>query len=327
MLRVPVRVTRGSSPSRGDPGGDDLTTHARPATARLRSAVSARGGRGRLGLAGLAFLGSVLAAPAQDKAPSSEGQGPPQPPPRPAELATPKATGPTETPPLPPERPAALTPPVQPAAPPALPPPTDAPAPPARPPELSGEAALALKVAAPDDTACRRRLDRLGVRYEALPAITEGQCSVPQPLRVTRLGDAIALEPAAILSCRAAEALARWASEVTVAAETQLSEPPTTLSLGGSYLCRGQNHDIDAKLSEHAFANAVDVMGFGFAKHPPIKVTGLPEGTPEAAFVTSVRGKACAFFRTVLGPGSDAAHANHLHLDERERNAGHRLCE
>jgi hypothetical protein len=56
-------------------------------------------------------------------------------------------------------------------------------------------------------------------------------------------------------------------------------------------------------------------------------VLAAPEGTPEANFLGAVRSRACDFFRTVLGPGSDAAHANHLHLDERQRNAGHRLCQ
>ncbi|MRI56217.1 extensin [Methylobacterium sp. DB1607] len=203
----------------------------------------------------------------------------------------------------------------------------DTPLPPERPPELSGEQALALKVSAPDDTACLRRLERLGARFEALPPLGNGQCSAPRPLNVTALADGVALEPAATLTCRAAEALARWTTEVQVAAQKELGDGLKSLALGGTYVCRGQNHDTDAKLSEHSFANAIDVMGYGFAKRPSLKVTAAAGGTPEAAFLASVRTSACSFFRTVLGPGSDAAHGNHLHLDLRDRNAGHRLCQ
>ena len=110
-------------------------------------------------------------------------------------------------------------------------------------------------------------------------------------------------------------------------AERDLSQPLKGLSLGTTYVCRGQNHDPDAKLSEHAFANGIDVMGFTFANRPAIAVAPLPEGTPEAAFLAHARARACGVFRTVLGPGTDAAHANHFHLDERERPAGHRLCQ
>ncbi len=178
-----------------------------------------------------------------------------------------------------------------------------------------------------DDGACRRRLERLGARFEPLPAITNGQCGAPRPLKVTTLADGLALNPPATLVCDAAEALARWATEAQAAAERDLGQSLAGLSIGTSYECRGQNHDPDAKLSEHSFANGIDVMEFTFAKRAAIGVLPLPEGTPEQTFLSAVRVQACRFFRTVLGPGSDAAHANHLHLDERERNAGHRLCQ
>ena len=121
--------------------------------------------------------------------------------------------------------------------------------------------------------------------------------------------------------------MARWVTEVQVEADRTLKHALTGIELGGSYVCRGQNHDIDAKLSEHAFANAADIMGFAFAGRASIPVKAMPDGTEEAQFLAAVRGKACGFFRTVLGPGTNAAHANHFHLDERDRNAGHRLCE
>ena len=49
--------------------------------------------------------------------------------------------------------------------------------------------------------------------------------------------------------------------------------------------------------------------------------------SPEALFQAAVRARACAYFTTVLGPGSDAAHADHLHLDVRERRPGVRICQ
>ena len=261
----------------------------------------------------------IITLVATGAAPAAEAPGaatvpvpPPLPPERPGELRPPQPTGAAPGP-------AAAT--DKPELP--VPPPT----PPERPPELSGEAALALKVAPPDDTACRTRLKRLGVAFESLPPIAEGQCSAPLPLKVTALADGVALPQGATLTCRAAEALARWASEVQIEAERTFKHPLTALEIGGSYVCRGQNHDVEAKLSDHAFANAVDVMGFAFSGRAAVPVKLMPPGSDEASFLGATRAKACTFFRTVLGPGSNAAHANHFHLDERERNAGHRLCE
>jgi hypothetical protein len=68
-------------------------------------------------------------------------------------------------------------------------------------------------------------------------------------------------------------------------------------------------------------------MGFTFAKREPIEVGTLPEGSKEAAFLAAARAKACELFTTVLGPGSSEAHATHLHLDQRARKNGYRLCE
>jgi len=144
---------------------------------------------------------------------------------------------------------------------------------------------------------------------------------------VSRLGNGIVLGAPATMVCRLAEGLMRWTAQVQQVAETELGDTLKGLTLGGTYVCRGQNHGSEAQLSEHAFANAVDVMGFSFGKHASILVGALPEGSKEAAFLASVRTKACEHFTTVLGPGTDEQHANHLHLDERERKAGYRLCQ
>ena len=123
--------------------------------------------------------------------------------------------------------------------------------------------------------------------------------------------------------CPVAEALARWTSEAVLPeADRLLGHPLKTLLIGTSYECRAENRQAGAKLSEHAFANAVDITGFGFEKRASIAIAPRSDETPEALFQAVVRAKACAHFSTVLGPGSDAAHANHLHLDLRPRRSG-----
>lgn len=243
----------------------------------------------------------------------------PLPPARPPELSPNPAALPDA--PLPPERPPELS------AAPAPAPTEDAPLPPVRPPELSGDGALKLTIAPQDDTACLRSLDGFGVAYAKATPIVNGQCTVASPLTVSKLGNGIAIGSPETMVCRLAEGLMRWTAQVQQIAETELGDTLKGLTLGGTYVCRGQNHGTEAQLSEHAFANAVDVMGFTFGKRAPILVGPLPDGSKEAAFLTAVRTKACEHFTTVLGPGTDEQHANHLHLDERERKAGYRLCQ
>ncbi len=51
-----------------------------------------------------------------------------------------------------------------------------------------------------------------------------------------------------------------------------------------------------------------------------------PDGATRA-LREAVQQSACRRFRTVLGPGSDSAHKDHIHLDMRQRNRDHRICQ
>ena len=178
----------------------------------------------------------------------------------------------------------------------------------------------------PVDTACIGRLTRLGLRFEVRPAVQEGVCSVQTPVLVSALPDGAAVAPASLMTCPLAENLARWMEEaVRPAADRHFQSAPTKLLIGTSYQCRDQRSG--AKLSEHAFGNAVDVMGFEFAKRPPLAVGAHAEGSLEAAFQSAVQKAACPVFATVLGPGSDDAHGDHLHLDMRARKGDYRICQ
>lgn len=225
---------------------------------------------------------------------------------RPVEAGAPVRAAAPADPPLPPPRPD------RPAeAPPAPPEAAEAPA------DASGR---------PEAEACRERLARLGVRFESRPPLRDGSCGAPEPLLVTRLSEEVAVLPGATMTCPVAEALARWAEAVLKPeSDRHFASKPAKLLIGTSYECRNQRSG--GKMSEHAFANGVDVMGFGFAGRPDLPVAAQAGGTPEDAFLAAVRKGACSYFTTVLGPGSDAAHADHLHLDMRARRGDYKICQ
>jgi hypothetical protein len=57
-------------------------------------------------------------------------------------------------------------------------------------------------------------------------------------------------------------------------------------------------------------------------------VVEKPQGLAQNRFLDAVRQSACGAFMTTLGPGSDAAHANHLHVDIQERRSrASRFCQ
>ena len=215
---------------------------------------------------------------------------------------------------LPPAAPAVPLPPPRPDRPPEL-------IPPPRPAEPSPAIGLS------DDTPCAERLRALNVRFETRPPLHEGECRGDDLVQVSGFADGVDLSPSSLMTCPLAESLARWMSEqVAVEAQRHLETAPTKILIGTSYQCRNQRSGT--KLSEHAFANGVDVIGFAFSgHHPNVIVTARPDDTPEGAFQRAVRTGACTLFTTVLGPGSDADHGDHLHLDMRGRKGGYRICQ
>jgi hypothetical protein len=68
--------------------------------------------------------------------------------------------------------------------------------------------------------------------------------------------------------------------------------------------------------SQHATANAVDIGAFTLADGRRIAVARHWQGDgPEARFLKAAHGRACRYFRVVLGPEYNAAHRDHFHLD------------
>jgi hypothetical protein len=92
-----------------------------------------------------------------------------------------------------------------------------------------------------------------------------------------------------------------------------------------SYGCRGRNGNSFGNISEHAFGNALDMAAFQFANGQQIVVVNdWWRGTPrERAFLQAIFAGACNEFYTVLGPGSDRFHYNHIHVDFLQSNASH----
>jgi hypothetical protein len=173
---------------------------------------------------------------------------------------------------------------------------------------------------------CAQRLTRLGVTFEARPPVRDNACAVEDPVLVSALPDGLAVAPASLMTCPLAEGLVRWAREVVAAeSDRHLRSKPTKIRIGTSYQCRDQRSG--GKLSEHAFGNGVDVMGLEFDKRGPLTIGSHAEGSPEAAFQDGIRKGACPVFTTVLGPGSDAAHGDHLHVDLRARKGDYRICQ
>ena len=87
-----------------------------------------------------------------------------------------------------------------------------------------------------------------------------------------------------------------------------------------------KNHP-EQKLSEHAFGNALDLSALVLKDGDTYEIRDYGKARPNhARLLKHLRDKACGPFKTVLGPGSDADHADHLHFDLAERRNGGTYC-
>jgi hypothetical protein len=178
-------------------------------------------------------------------------------------------------------------------------------------------------------SACRLRLTTDWAIAPSLPPLTgAGECGVDDVVRLEAvvLADKtrVAVTPPATMRCSLAEALVHWVRE-DVAPAVRSLDGATLKSIDNyaSYDCRGRNRVVGAKLSEHGKANALDVRSVKLANG---SVLGLTDVNVAKDFREGLKKVTCARFSTVLGPGSDGYHEDHVHVDLAERHSGYRIC-
>jgi hypothetical protein len=155
-----------------------------------------------------------------------------------------------------------------------------------------------------------------------------GACGMQHPFKVSAFADGtVALTSRATLACPIIPQINGWLETVVQpAAEIYLGQRVVEMR-AGSYSCRGMNNQRGAPHSEHSFGNAVDVMSFRFSDGRELTVErGWRGGEAEQGFLREVFLGACRMFSTVLAPGSDPFHYNHLHLDLARHNGGRVIC-
>jgi hypothetical protein len=144
-------------------------------------------------------------------------------------------------------------------------------------------------------------------------------CGLTRPLKVTALlGGTVLFNATQTLDCSMVAELDGWLAEVVQpAALARFGAPVAQLDSMGSYNCRGMNNQIGARLSEHSFGNALDIGGFELADGRKITlIRDWTHGDPQTrAFLHDVHNGACGHFATVLSPGSNPFHYNHIHVD------------
>jgi hypothetical protein len=172
-----------------------------------------------------------------------------------------------------------------------------------------------------DDDPASRRSATPSFGPATTPSVGRGQ-------NMTTASLPAALSPTATLACPLVSALDRWVAEgVQPAAQKWFGSQVATIKQISAYSCRGMVGAGVSHVSEHAFGNALDVAGFVLADGRKISVKDGWRGSPEEqGFLHDVQLYACETFSTVLAPGYNAAHYDHIHVDLMRRASGRRPC-
>ena len=153
----------------------------------------------------------------------------------------------------------------------------------------------------------------------ARPIDGPGICGLTQPFKVAALQDgAVMLNSTYTLDCPMISALDGWLADVVQPLALQrFGQKVVQLDSMGAYSCRGMNGQYGAPISEHAFGNAIDIGGFRLADGRQITIVrDWTHGDEQTqAFLREVQAGACEHFTTVLAPGSNPFHYNHIHVD------------
>lgn len=158
-----------------------------------------------------------------------------------------------------------------------------------------------------------------------------GICGLTRPFKVTALqGGAVTFNATATLDCPMVAELDQWLTDIVQpSAQARFGQKVIQINSMGSYACRGMNNQTGAQLSEHSFGNALDIGGFVLADGRQITlVQDWWRGEEQArAFLMDIHRGSCERFSTVLSPGSNAFHYNHIHVDlAMHGRSGRRIC-
>lgn len=168
--------------------------------------------------------------------------------------------------------------------------------------------------------ACFADLARQDVRFSPLPDRDYGGgCRLIGTLQLIDIG--VPVTNLKAMRCGLARSFTGWVEHaVAPAARQMLGSDLVRVESMGTYACRAVVGAAGAggRLSGHATANAVDVSGFVLKDGRRITLqqgwNGMDADTRD--FLRVIRASACKRFGTVLSPDYNAAHYNHLHLED-----------
>jgi hypothetical protein len=122
---------------------------------------------------------------------------------------------------------------------------------------------------------CIQALAPITADVAPLDPIRDGDCGAPAPVLLKSIGDVdkVSFDPPLVLDCAMVVGLDRWLKDSVQPTAREALSSPVSKIIGSSYACRNVYNQSDGHLSQHAFANAIDVPMFVLADGRRIDLT------------------------------------------------------
>jgi hypothetical protein len=210
-------------------------------------------------------------------------------------------------------------------------------APPAAPGPDAKDAKTLISVSsmtAPDYAQCVSDLTARKVVFEQLGAVTQQGCQLLGAIELTAVPTAfgdVSVSGKPAMLCSFARQFSDWVRDVGAPLTLAYTgQKLGRIEVGSSFRCAARYDKPGQVPSEHAKGDAIDIFAFVLANNRSLHAKPEESDTPvERDLIRVLRTTACAYFTTVLGPGTDPAHAEHFHFDTGMHGAtpNYRICE
>ena len=185
-----------------------------------------------------------------------------------------------------------------------------------------------------DPAACLVELRANHIEAEIVPAppASVADCAIAEPVRVSSIGLAngapIDMPDRPILDCAFALTFTEFAQDLMAPLATAMLGSGIVALATGGYRCSSPIRLPSGSPNPHAKGIAIDLSAIILADRRRIAI-GHEADSAEALFTRTMRQAACGWFTTVLGPGTNAAHAEHFHFDVLRHGTSdnYRICE
>ncbi|EMM7217641.1 extensin family protein [Enterobacter bugandensis] len=159
------------------------------------------------------------------------------------------------------------------------------------------------------------------IRTQAV-ADSGGECPLNNVVRVRDFGP-VSLNGSFLASCPLALSSALFVSQQARPLTKRFTGSELTrIEHLGSFACRNIYHRPDARRSEHATAEALDIAAFRLANGERVTVLNGWKSARTQPWLKALLAASCGYYGNGLGPEYNAAHASHFHLGMR----GFGLC-